>query len=59
VTAAIAAERKVKGWPRAKKEALVAGDWKLNQVLAKRRGGKARRSSCGTLRGSLHSHLRV
>ena len=26
-TDAIAAERKIKGWSRAKKEALIAGDW--------------------------------
>ena len=27
ITDAIAAERKIKGWSRAKKEALIAGDW--------------------------------
>ena len=37
---AIFAERKIKGWSRAKKEALIQGDWKLVQVLSKRRGGK-------------------
>ncbi len=37
---AIDAERKIKGWSRAKKEALIAGDWVRVQVLAKRRGGK-------------------
>ncbi|MBK1865659.1 GIY-YIG nuclease family protein [Aestuariivirga sp. YIM B02566] len=36
----IAAERKIKGWSRAKKEALIQGDWKLIQALARRRGGK-------------------
>ena len=45
ITDAIAAERKIKGWSRAKKEALVKGDWKLVQALSKRRGGKARESS--------------
>lgn len=40
VTDAIAAERKLKGWSRAKKEALIAGDWTLVQTLSKRRGGK-------------------
>ena len=28
VSDAIAAERKIKGWSRAKKEALIHGDWK-------------------------------
>jgi putative endonuclease len=37
---AIEAERKIKDWSRAKKEALIAGDWGLVQILAKRRGGK-------------------
>ena len=41
VTDAINAERKIKGWRRANKEALIAGDWGLVQVLSKRRGGKA------------------
>jgi len=40
VVDAIAAERKIKGWSRAKKEALIQGDWKLIQALARRRGGK-------------------
>ena len=34
---AFAAERKVKGWSRAKKEALIAGDWDLISVLARNR----------------------
>jgi putative endonuclease len=42
VTDAINAERKIKGWSRAKKEALIAGDWTLVQALSKRRGGKPR-----------------
>jgi putative endonuclease len=42
VSDAIAAERKIKGWSRAKKEALIAGDWSEVQRLAKRRGGKIR-----------------
>ncbi|MFZ5675785.1 MAG: GIY-YIG nuclease family protein [Pseudomonadota bacterium] len=45
VVDAIAAERKIKGWSRAKKEALIRGDWKLVQALARRRGGKDRASS--------------
>jgi len=42
---ALSAELRIKGWSRAKKKALIEGDWKLVQVLAKRRGGKARDSS--------------
>ena len=33
---AIAAERQVKGWSRAKKEALIAGDWGRVALLAQR-----------------------
>ncbi len=40
VVDAIAAERKIKGWTRAKKEALIAGDWDEVVCLSKRRGGK-------------------
>lgn len=36
---AIAAERQIKGWSRAKKEALIAGDFALLKQKAKRRGG--------------------
>src|SRR5690349_8063165 len=38
---AIAAERRIKGWSRAKKEALIDGDWSMIQALSKRRGGKS------------------
>src|SRR5690554_4688168 len=34
---AFAAERQLKGWSRAKKQALIAGDWVLIQQLAKSR----------------------
>ena len=34
---AIACERQLKGWSRAKKEALIRGDWSLISALAKRR----------------------
>ena len=34
------AERQVKGWSHAKKEALIQGDWNLLQKLSKRRGGR-------------------
>lgn len=35
ITDAIAAERQVKGWTRAKKETLIAGDFELLHELAK------------------------
>ena len=38
ITDAIAAERQLKGWSRAKKEALMAGDWNLVRALARGRG---------------------
>jgi putative endonuclease len=39
---AIAAERRIKGWSRAKKQALIRSDWAALQTLAKRRGGAPR-----------------
>jgi putative endonuclease len=42
---AIAVERKIKGWSRAKKEALIRGDWTKIKLLAKRRAGKPEPSS--------------
>ncbi|WP_062343534.1 GIY-YIG nuclease family protein [Novosphingobium sp. CCH12-A3] len=36
---AFAAERKIKGWSRAKKEALIAGDWVRVRLLARHRQG--------------------
>jgi putative endonuclease len=45
ITDAIEAERRIKGWSRAKKEALIQGEWPLVQWLAKRPGGRARRGS--------------
>jgi putative endonuclease len=38
ITDAISAERQVKGWRRAKKEALISGRYDLLPELAKRRG---------------------
>ncbi len=38
---AIAAERRIKGWSRAKKKALIAGDWPAIQRLASRAKDKA------------------
>jgi putative endonuclease len=40
ITDAIATERKIKGWSRAKKEALIGGNWESIKQLSKRRGGK-------------------
>jgi putative endonuclease len=37
ITDAIAVERQIKGWSRAKKEALIRGDYGTIQVLARRR----------------------
>jgi putative endonuclease len=45
ITDAIADERRIKGWSRAKKEALINGDWSLVQWLAKRPGGRQRSTS--------------
>ncbi|MEJ2624593.1 MAG: GIY-YIG nuclease family protein [Pseudolabrys sp.] len=42
ITDAIAVERKLKGWSRAKKEALIGGDWAPVQRLSRRRAGRAR-----------------
>ena len=39
---AFAAERRLKGWSRAKKEALMAGDWQLVRMLARNRQGDQR-----------------
>jgi putative endonuclease len=43
ITDAIAAERRVKGWSRAKKEAMIAGRWGALPNLAKRPTSKWRR----------------
>jgi putative endonuclease len=37
ITDAIAAERQIKGWSRAKKEALIRDDYEAIQLLSKRR----------------------
>jgi predicted GIY-YIG superfamily endonuclease len=36
---ALTAEQQVKGWSRAKKQALIAGDWVLLSLLARNRQG--------------------
>ena len=38
---ALAAERQIKGWRRAKKEALIVGDWAQLSMLAKKQFAKA------------------
>jgi putative endonuclease len=43
ITDGIAAERQIKGWSRAKKEALIRSDWTAISRLAQRRGGPAKR----------------
>jgi len=40
ITDAIAAERQIKGWSRAKKQALINGAWDRVKLLAKRRAGR-------------------
>lgn len=42
ITDGIAAERELKGWSRAKKEALIRSDWKAVSQFARRRAGAAR-----------------
>jgi putative endonuclease len=42
ITDGIAAERQLKGWSRAKKEALVRSDWKSVSQFARRRAGAPR-----------------
>ena len=44
ITDGIAAERQIKGWSRAKKEALLRSDWDKVSTLARRRGGRPRSS---------------
>ncbi len=38
---AVAAERQVKGWSRAKKDAMIKGEWNRLPELSKRRGGSS------------------
>jgi putative endonuclease len=40
ITDAITMERRIKGWSRAKKEALISGNWTALRKHSKRRGGK-------------------
>jgi putative endonuclease len=45
ITDAIGVERKIKGWSRAKKKALITGDWAEIKLHARRRAGKPKPSS--------------
>jgi putative endonuclease len=40
ITDAVAAERKIKGGSRAKKEALIKEDWESIRILSRRRGSR-------------------
>jgi putative endonuclease len=42
ITDAIAAERRLKGWSRAKKEALIKSEWDSVKLLSRRRAGRAK-----------------
>jgi putative endonuclease len=45
ITDAIAVERKIKVWSRAKKEALINSDWSTIKLLAKRQAEKPKSPS--------------
>ena len=57
ITDAIAVERQIKGWSRAKKEALIKGDWAALEQLSKRRGGQPRPPRCRRQQADLASRL--
>ncbi|MBR1265905.1 GIY-YIG nuclease family protein [Bradyrhizobium sp. AUGA SZCCT0222] len=44
ITDGIAAERQIKGWSRAKKEALLKSDWDKVSELSRRRAGRPKSS---------------
>ena len=44
ITDGIAVERQIKGWSRAKKEALIRSDWKNLSELSRRRAGASKQS---------------
>src|SRR5258707_3521556 len=44
ITDGIAVERQIKGWSRAKKEALIRSDWKSLSELSRRRAGATKTS---------------
>src|ERR1700754_2696116 len=45
ITDGIAVERQIKGWSRAKKEALIRSDWASISRLAQRRSGSAMKTA--------------
>jgi putative endonuclease len=47
---AIEIERRIKGWSRAKKEAMIRGDWDALPSLSRRRGGKLKQQQEQTVR---------
>lgn len=49
---AFAAERKLKGWSRAKKEALIAGNWARVSELARNRNARENHGSVRASTGS-------
>jgi putative endonuclease len=49
---AIGAERRIKGWSRAKKEALIAGDYKSLKTLSKRPGARRNQTDRGKSQAS-------
>lgn len=49
---ALAFEQQIKGWSRAKKEALIAGDWERVQVLAQSRASRGLRQAQPERRGA-------
>ena len=53
---ALASERQIKGWSRAKKEALIAGDWERVPQLAESRGTRPSTGSGRTLEGTAPPH---
>jgi putative endonuclease len=52
ITDAVAAERQIKGWSRAKKEALIAGDYDLLHELARYRRRVSRPDPSTRARGA-------
>ena len=49
---AVAAERQIKGWSRAKKMALIRGDWARISMLAKGKGSPSTSSGRTDVRGT-------
>ena len=54
ISDAIAAERQIKGWSRAKKEALIRGDWRSIRISARRRHPFSRRAAVSFETGASH-----